>query len=428
MRARSPSAWPALALLLSLAATAEAAPCDAGRRPIVYLHGGYEAGDSFAKQVQRFIENGTCEDRIFVLDYSSEGQQLHDDLIHAFILQTLRDTGADQVDLVAHSHGGWEAYNYLQDPAHRAVVARYAHLASRPASALPGPLDDPVPTLNVYSDGDFAVYAGDIPGAENHMFPGRDHLQIAYGPETFAAMFAFFYDAATQPIITEILPERHIELAGKAITFSENQPLEGACVRIFAVDPATGSRLRRAPDAEFRAAADGSWGPFDAAPATYYEFELVAKGPREQPVHTYREPFIRSDHLVYLRTIRKTNAIKPLHQMPDTAASAVHIVLSYGHAVEVDRDDLSVNGVSLSIPALAQPQDIMAMAFLWDDDNDGQSDSTPLGDFTKFELPFFRGMDLFIPPGSTVTTDLDGRVVSTPAVPSSEGYTVVVYN
>lgn len=411
---------------LSVSAAADEG-CDTTRRPIVFVHGGWAAGDGFATQVQRFVSNGTCADRLFVFDYDTMSPRLPEDELEGFIRSALAQSGATQVSLLAHSYGGAVSYAFLADPARRALVASYAHLASFPAAAPPGPPGDPVPTLNVYSDGDHALFAGPIPGAENLMISSLDHLQVGFGPQTFAAVYAFFNDGE-EPVTTEVTPEPVIELAGRAITFGENHALAGARVRIYAVDPRTGQRASAAPAAELWTAGDGAWGPFIAAAGAYYELELEAPTAREGLIHHYREPFVRSDRLVYLRAFRSVTQLKPLRQMPADDASAVHINLSYGHAVVSGRDRLTVNGVDAAFPELAAPDATMAMTFFWDDDGNGFSDRTPIQTFIKFGYILLRGMDLFLPPGGTAAVNLDGRLLRAPAVPSNRGYTITIFN
>jgi pimeloyl-ACP methyl ester carboxylesterase len=278
--------------------------CDDTLRPVIMAHGFLASGDTYGAHLQRFSANGYCRNRLFAYDWNTLGQGgSREGNLDAFIDAVLAETGASQVDLAGHSAGGGLGYDYLSNAERAAKVAHYAHIGSFANEAPAGPEDSPVPTLNLYSSGDFIVDEGaDIPGATNVMLTDEDHYGVATSPASFTAIYTHFNDG-TAPVTTDIVAEERLQVSGRALTLGENIPSSGAAVEIHAVDSATGFRTEDSLVASFNADENGDWGPFELTPGAHYEFFVTPTGEEAVPIHYYREPFVRSNTLVYLRTL-----------------------------------------------------------------------------------------------------------------------------
>jgi pimeloyl-ACP methyl ester carboxylesterase len=247
-------------------------------------------GDNFEVQAQRFTSNGYCRSAIRAYDYNATylafgdlqvmprmaapqadidaNQVKLDAAVDAF----LKDTKVDKIDLVGHSFGTATSAIYLSDPAHAAKIAHYAQAAG---AGLP----EPVPQVNLSSDGDFVaghpkkVAAAQADGGPEPLNPDIgyiDHVGVLTCKEAFAAMYELFN--GSPPKATDVVAEDHIVVSGFYKNFSDNTPHPGVKIGIYEVDEATGKRLRDKADFEFTTADDGAWGPFVAKKDARYEF------------------------------------------------------------------------------------------------------------------------------------------------------------
>ncbi len=292
--------------------------CDETRRPIMFVHGIMGGGDNFELQAQRFTSNGYCRASIRAFDYDAtylafggapqsetdETLGRLDEAVDAF----LADSGFDTLDLVGHSFGTGMSAGYLSDPARAAKIEHYAQAAG-------GGLPVSVPQVNLSSEGDFvggnqksvASPGPDGTPADNPDIGYHDHVAVLTCKESFAAMYELFN--GEPPDTLDVVPEDHIEVSGFYKNLSDNTPHAGVTIGIYEVDSETGDRLRGEPDFEFVTGSDGSWGPFTAKPDARYEFfepeagEAPAPGEPGRPQHTYRGPFRRSTHLMYLKAV-----------------------------------------------------------------------------------------------------------------------------
>ena len=92
--------------------------CDSVLAPIVFIHGALGSGDTWAPQVQRFLANNACADRLYAFDWNSIDQNEAPDLeaLDDLVDTILSRTGASRVNLAGHSAGGRLSYTYLSDP------------------------------------------------------------------------------------------------------------------------------------------------------------------------------------------------------------------------------------------------------------------------------------------------------------------------
>lgn len=404
--------------------------CDPKRTPIVFAHGFLAASDTWSTQFQRLVENGCCPDRLFVFDWNtlaqSETAQRAADL-DAFIDGVTQTTGSPQVDLVGHSAGGGLGYAYLSNPDRVKKVRRYAHVASFANVGPAGPKGE-VPTLNLWSDGDLVASAGDIAGATNAKIPGIDHYAVATSEASFIALWKFLGDG-TPPAVSDIRPDDVLTIHAKALTLGENVAEDGAEVNIWALND-QGQHADTTPVFATKLGPDGRLGPFAAKPGASYAFVTKSKVADKPPITYFRPPFIRSDALVYLRTLPSPDSLAGalLSVLPFDDKATVLIVFSASRAVITGKDSLKVNGIELATPDLAAAKHTAIAFFVFDENSNGQSEGTAVPLFQSF--PFLSGVDQFLPPtaSSPITVTLGGQTVKVPHQPSkTEGPVVVVF-
>ncbi len=154
-----------------------------------------------------------------------------------------------------------------------------------------------------------------LKGATNVVIPGVDHRGTAFSPAAFGAMYNFItgHAASTLDPVVQAAPVLSGEITGLGVNsndpasgnFSNNLPLPGAQLAVYATDPATGERVGPARYSQ-TITADGRWGPFTAAAGVPYEFAISAPG--YATTHIYRSPFPRSSRIVDMHPVRLAGA------------------------------------------------------------------------------------------------------------------------
>ena len=398
--------------------TADSAPpaptCDATRRPIVFAHGFLAAGDTFANHAMRFEANGYCLDRIVAFDWNTLDQDYdHAADLDAIIAAVLADTGADRVDLAGHSAGGGLGYTYLGTSEYAAKVAHYAHIGSYGQTGPAGATGE-VATLNLWSEGDLIIETkGDIPGATNVKLTDADHYSVATSAESFDAIYRFFNDGEA-PSTTAIQPHPARTLAGKVLTLGENLRGVGVTVDIYACDSGTGFRQNDTPIESLVTDQEGHWGPFDAAEGVAYEFHIHSDKADDRPIHYYFEPFERSNPFVYLRTLPGPGSLAGMlmSSLPQPEDATTLVVFSASAAMFAGTDSLTNNGFELLTADSAKPEDTLLALFLYDVNENGETDGEPAALFSV--LPFLNGLDVHIPSGDPESVPLvfNGRALN----------------
>ncbi|MCL4233362.1 MAG: alpha/beta fold hydrolase [Deltaproteobacteria bacterium] len=401
--------------------------CDESLRPIVFVHGFLAAGDTWANHTMRFASNGHCLERMYAFDYNTLGLGLSDVAnLDALIDSALAASGATQVDLAGHSRGGGVGVQYLSAPARAAKVAHYAHVAAGGWLSPPGG----VPTMTISSAGDLIAGVGTIPGATNVELDNQDHMQTAASKESFEAMYTFFHDG-DEPATTDIVPQDEPAAWGRVVTLGENIPGALTPISVWPVDPATGLRLTDDPVAEFTTDDLGYWGPFDAQPDTYYEFFVEPVGVDQYPIHYYREPFARSNDLVYLRIFPDPDSLagQILGQIEFADDRAVFITFTPNQATVAGRDTLFVDGYELSTEEITPAERTAIAIFYFDANDNGETDAEPAGGlFSGF--PFLAGFDLFVDTETdrAIEMEFNGRTMAVRNWPSaSDGASIAVF-
>jgi pimeloyl-ACP methyl ester carboxylesterase len=400
-------------------------PCNDSHAPVVFVHGFLGSGDTWAPQVQRFASNGLCADRFFAFDWNSLAGGGADLLLDRFIDSVLMVTGSEKVHLAGHSAGGGRGYSYLSDPSRAAKVISYVHIGSGANKAPAGP-EGSVPTMNIYSIDDRIVPGGDIPGALNVRLTGLDHYQVATSAETFDHIYRFFY--AADPVTNSIIPQERIMIGGRCLSLGTNQSSEGTLIDIFIADD--GGNPSGQPEARLTVSANGNWGPVEVSPDHHYLFRLSSDRPGFKRINYYFEKFERDNPLAYLRTfpVGMSPVGLLLAALPNNDDLSVVSIFSSSQAMINGRDELSLNGIRLSTPALASAQSTMISLFCYDDRNDGQGTGEPIALFLA--MPFLRGADIPIRTiaEETWVAEFNGRAIPVRNWSSkTDGVTIAVF-
>ncbi|TFY98902.1 alpha/beta fold hydrolase [Ramlibacter humi] len=284
--------------------------------------------------------------------------------LKAEVEKVLKATGAKQVVLIGNSRGGYAIRNYVANGGGAAVVSHailggtpnhgvwslpdfslnsefngagpFLKALNTPKDAAGNEVTGPVKWMTIRSDSNdkFAqpdglwigrrgqptnvTFAGpELKGATNVVIPRVDHRETSFSPAAFDAMYRFLTGRA--PASPDGTPEARVVLSGKVTglglsstdpasgSFSNNLPLPGAKLDVYAIDPITGERRGAAAHSQ-TVGADGRWGPFNADGDARYEFVITAPG--YATTHIYRSPFPRSSALVNMRPERVPDADK----------------------------------------------------------------------------------------------------------------------
>ncbi len=312
--------------------------------------------------------------------------------LKAEVEKVLQATGASKVVLMGNSRGGNAIRHYIQSGGGDRTVS-HAILGGTPnhgVQAIPGfnegnefagtgpflktlnapknaagdEVAGPVKWLTVRSDNNdkFAqpdglwigrkgvatniTFAGpELKGATNVVVPRIDHRETSYSPASFAAAYQFITGRA--PATTVPAQESQVSLNGKVVglglastdaksgNFTNNLPLPGARVDVYATDPATGER-RGAAAYSTTVGADGMWGPLAAQSGTPYEF--VVSAPGYATTHIYRSPFPRSSRIINLKPERIADA--------DMDAAAIVTMTRPRGYLDPARDQMAFDGQS----------------------------------------------------------------------------------
>ena len=397
--------------------------------PIIFVHGGSGSGAQFESQAWRFTSNGYPSDYIRALEYDSS--QINAILpavlaeLDALIAELQLQTGRPQVDLLGHSLGTFVSQTFLSTPARAANVAHYVNIDGSSAAAPPGG----VPTLALWAGADPPV--GSIVGALNVTLAGQEHIETATSAEAFFEMYQFFRGEA--PETTEVVPEApgHVRISGQVNFFPSNVGIAGAFLEIWEVDPGTGLRTKKKPEAAALIDATGDWGPVKVH--SFKSYELAVTRENEVDVNFFYEPFLRSDNLIRLNIA--TGLAPFIDASPNHTALTVVRQREFCGDLGAGSDVLEIAGSNVINTTTASCASIAAgsaAVFAFDDASDGVSHVNVIP-FPFGPLAFLTATDLFIPtapPGtvSVVTVPRGGgaaRTVNVPNLPSSEARVVV---
>jgi hypothetical protein len=393
------------------------------RTPIIFVHGMLAAGDTCSNTVQNFTEAGYSQDELHILDWNtlnfnrSAAQAQLDSLVSV----VLKSTKSKKVNLVGHSAGGGVCSTYITTKKNYKKVERYVHLAS---GALPVTIK--TPTLNLYSPDDLVTGGKDIKYALNHSIAGMDHYEIATSDSSFNVMYQFFNPEGKRKEV-KVVSVENVLISGKACTLGENQPERNAEIEIYAFDAVLGQR-----DASSKISVKtdefGNFGPLSLSASNFYEFVVHPTNGGKKSIHYFREPFQQDNHLVYLRTLPTGGfASMMLGDLPSNEHEVGLAIFSASKALIHGRDELVVNGIEITTKELASDKKTAIAFFLYKSTDKEELAATPIQKFANF--PFMSGADVWVKTAETIVRlTMNKRSVVIPAIPSSEGISVVVFD
>ena len=397
--------------------------------PIVFLHGFLASGDTWANQVMRFESNNYCGTHLYAYDWNTLGGGNDNAALETFIDTVLARTGATQIDLVGHSAGGGYGYSFCEDTNRAKKIAHYVHIGSSSQTS-PAGINDEVPSLNLSSAGDEVAGVTSITGGTNIELMNQDHYQVATSAEAFIEMYKFF-NGGNMPATSAITAQTEVSVSGKALALGENTPHNGATVHIYEVNPDNGKRINSTADFTLTSNAKGEWGPQKIKANTKYEFEIISGISGDRVVHYYREGFAHSNPLVYLRTIPSSGlAGTLLGSLPENDNQSVLAVFTANQATVAGRDSLDVDGVELSTSTITPASATVIAMFLFDDNNNQQTDLTKPFLFSIL-TSFLTARDFFLQTSSehAIPLRFNGRILHLPNLKSaSDGVMVAVFD
>jgi hypothetical protein len=378
----------------------------------------------------RLESNGYPHGWVEELDYNSTaavGNMTEvEKQIEAAIAGLEQRTGKSQVDVVGHSEGTSVMYHYLAESEkaaeHRASVAAYANLDGQ--EKYPG-----VRTLAVWAGrcGDATCENPErhMPSAENVTIPNATHVQTSTSPETFQQIFRFFRGKLPEH---DLVPQKSIKLAGKALEFPQNTGLAGDTVEIWTVN-SNGERTTTKPlysiPVTDGSEGGGEWGPVAAKAGQRYEFALVSPG-AAKTIHVYMEPFVRSNYAI--RLLGSVPLSTEAGKFPGrTGAVQIRYEELWGNEPG-QNDELLINGLELCTAKLCPwEKEVNAyFAFDWE----GKEESTLSEEPALSKLPFIQAAQVYLrghtPPDEIVHYQLSSRGgggLRTLNVPNWEGTT-----
>lgn len=419
-----------LLLIISYIAVSTYAQCDATKRPIVFVHGFLASGDSYARQIQRFMEAGYCNDRLYVFDWNSVSgnPKKTDSLLNAFINNVLSHTHATQVDLVGHSAGGGLGRAYLMDSLHSEKVAHYVHLGSRKWTKNFSWFSNKR-CLNIFSAGDKVMGsgAGMVEGAVNLDLIDKDHYEVATCLESFEVMYKFLNEGSN-PVGKKVMNKQALLISGRAVLLGDNEPVTNGLINIYRLNPKNGARISKKPDAVFTVNEKGYWFGFRAAAKTNYEFELIPGEKKQRVISYFFEPFTAANPHVYLRGFPQGNMIgMMLGGLPRKEDQSVLVVFSANKAMIAGRDSVTVNGTPVSSSALTPASKTIISSFIFDD-GDSVTSGNAIKQFSA--APFMGGVDIYLPVSKKAANKIfyNGRELVLPASSSKERIMLAVFN
>jgi hypothetical protein len=405
-----------IALLAVFAALVSAPAAYAGivdeaPTPVIFVHGNSGSAQQFETNAMRLTSNGFPQKRIFVYEYGT-GTSSNDAAIaglDTFIANVKERTGADQVDVLAHSRGTTVMHSFLATPERAAQVRSYVNFDGRTSESQPGG----VRTLAVWGEGDQTRAIG---GADNVHFANKAHTEVTTSAEAFADVYEFL--TGDEPETTKVVPEKpdKVTVKGRALVFPDNVGITGGTIRVFELDSDTGQRVRSKPIYQSPIGDDGAFGPVKVNGKTHYEFEVSRAG--ESTIHNYPEPFERDDHFYRVLTAPLLNPF--IERSPNHVSIAVTRMREFWGDQENPKanDRLSFDGLNVITPAVAPRARRVLAVFNFDKNSDGVSDtSASLSPFNQ--IGFLTGVDNFMP----ASPDASGSIAVKETMRSPHSFT-----
>jgi pimeloyl-ACP methyl ester carboxylesterase len=212
--------------------------------------------------------------------------------INSIIDSLLESTGADKVDLMAHSRGGKVSLIFLSDQDNAARVAHYVHVDSFRDTPAP----DGVDTLALWGEWN---PESELEGAKNVHITEQAHIELCTSAESFEEIYRFLNNR--EPFTSRIVPVpgSQIRIAGAVSYLPQNVGALGT-LKIYEVDGSTGFRVSDDPVGVWPVDATGQWGPQNVTKGAAFEFAFEHQAGGSH--YFYREPFVADNFFIRLNT------------------------------------------------------------------------------------------------------------------------------
>ena len=291
--------------------------------PIVYVHGGSGSAAQYEGPAQRWASNN-YPNVVRALDRVDASIQPYNEQMDDFFDAVMAETGDDQIFVLSHSYGSLLMKDYLNSsPERSAKVAKFISLDSSSAGENPECPGNPEPVdcIGIYRD-DNPNYMGPI----TYRLPLHGHTQCVTSAESFAIQYEYF--TGREPKTTLVVPEFPllVTVAGRAVYFPANTPVDGSTLQIWEVDGDTGARKYSFPKAVIDIGPTGEFGPVRVNGNKHYEFTLY-RPDVDFLTHYYFQPFLRDDHLIRLLATPADSPV--LTYTPTGPDHAALVVLRY---------------------------------------------------------------------------------------------------
>ena len=279
--------------------------------PVIFVHGNSGSAQQFETNAMRLTSNGFPQNRIFAYEYDTAARTTTLAIadLDGFIADVKAQTGAEQVDVLAHSRGTTVMHAYLGDPERAAVGSQLRQLRR------------PDERGRARRRPDAGGLGRGRPDARDRR--RRERLLPEQGPhrgddvgEAFEEVYEFLLgeepETTGRPGEAEEghgqgprprLPRQH-----------RDRRRHAARLRARRRDRAAGQGAAGLREADRRA---GNFGRLNVNGKRHYEFEISQAG--ESTIHNYPEPFERDDHFYRVLTAPLLDPF--IERSPDTSRS-----------------------------------------------------------------------------------------------------------
>jgi pimeloyl-ACP methyl ester carboxylesterase len=332
-------------------------------RPIIFVHGTFEAADVFTQLTQRFALNDYTEDQLVVFDIEDYFTGTEIDItkmatqLSTQVDELLARVQETRIDIIAHGSGANAVQHWLvhMDGTEKAAHVVYAGGSFDMTLTVEGDLTPgPCKYLTLRSDGADALQNGNaeygvLAGAKNEQLPGLDNLELLSHRDAFGIMYAFL--AGDNPDELN-MPNARIgmtyELKGRLVDFIDNTPVAGAMVVPIKIRTLSSGEVQRQSSGSILTTdADGYFAFTDEVGPEQHLEVLVRSGSQSHyDMHIYRQPWRANSHTERLRIIPRSAAGSDLLRSYSSAIRtgnyAVMLVMSQNRTLQYGRDEVKV--------------------------------------------------------------------------------------
>ena len=367
-----------------------------GIKPVVFVHGELAAADSWMPMTSYFRMNGYLQESLHALDFDfSSGNMSSQELgnqVKSFVDAVLQKTGADRVDIIAHSRGATAVQYYITRLGGVDKVSHVALLGGiiDQSLTLNGTLTpDPVKFLTVRSNGQDATQEGNpdkgsMSGADNVQVADLDHQELLADLKVFKPVFKFF--TGENPTVNSIPYHGVMTISGKVISYFDNKPVPNATMKIFFSRSTDGARFTGGPGL-VTVNADGTFGPTEVNKGVF-NFEIEVSAPGYYVTHQYHRPWRDTVMVLRVRMIPQTGGSQQLDAFRSALnwkpENSIQIVYSPFRAMYDGRDKVFVNNINVVNANTCPPPGSNATGsntmtlVCFDEKNDARSGSGPI--------------------------------------------------